>query len=125
MDYYKLDLTNSLINLEYICLEYKIPISILQDHKSKGDKTLVLTKKDNQFKEFARIDKDGNLFMEGDKIEQDDTFNIFYEDFTEFIDDIEPLELPVILEIDSILEKISKYGRNSLTMEEFDFLYKF
>ena len=39
--------------------------------------------------------------------------------------DMEELEIPVVLELDSILEKISKYGRNSLTMEEFEYLHKF
>ena len=32
------------------------------------------------------------------------------------------VELPVVLEVDSILDKIGKYGINSITKEEKDFL---
>ena len=34
------------------------------------------------------------------------------------------IELPVVLEVDSILDKIGKYGINSITKEEKDFLDK-
>ena len=36
--------------------------------------------------------------------------------------DIEVVQLPVVLEVDSILDKIGKYGINSITKEEKDFL---
>jgi hypothetical protein len=32
------------------------------------------------------------------------------------------IELPVVLEVDSILDKISKHGMSKITQEELDFL---
>lgn len=45
-----------------------------------------------------------------------------FETFVESVVDIEVVQLPVILELDSILDKIGKYGINSITKEEKDFL---
>ena len=45
-----------------------------------------------------------------------------FETFVESVVDIEVVQLPVVLELDSILDKIGKYGINSITKEEKDFL---
>jgi hypothetical protein len=44
------------------------------------------------------------------------------ETLVEKVVDIEVVKLPVVLEVDSILDKIGKYGINSITKEEKDFL---
>ena len=45
-----------------------------------------------------------------------------FETFVETLVDIEVVQLPVVLELDVILDKIGKYGINSITKEEKDFL---
>ena len=45
-----------------------------------------------------------------------------FETFVESMVDIEIVQLPVVLELDVILDKIGKYGINSITKEEKDFL---
>ena len=45
-----------------------------------------------------------------------------FETFVETVVDIEVVQLPVVLELDVILDKIGKYGINSITKEEKDFL---
>ena len=44
------------------------------------------------------------------------------ETLVEKVVDIEVVKLPVVLEVDYILDKIGKYGINSITKEEKDFL---
>jgi hypothetical protein len=44
------------------------------------------------------------------------------ETLVEKLVDIEVVKLPVVLEVDSILDKIGKYGINSITKEEKNFL---
>ena len=122
---FKIDLTKPLIQLEFIFSEYKIPLSLLQECKMNGDKVVVFTEDDDKnLIEFLRINKNDKVFV--DDIEIDGDFRMDDDpSFFEMIEDMEELELPVVLELDSILEKISKYGRNSLTMEEFEYLHKF
>ena len=45
-----------------------------------------------------------------------------FETFVETLVDIEVVQLPVVLELDVIFDKIGKYGINSITKEEKDFL---
>ena len=45
-----------------------------------------------------------------------------FEKFVESVVDIEVLQLPVVLNLDFILDKIGKYAINSITKEEKDFL---
>jgi hypothetical protein len=90
-----------------------------------GDKVVVFAEGDDKnLIEFLRINKNDKVFI--DDIEIEGEFRIGDDpSFFEMIEGMEELELPVVLELDSILEKVSKYGRNSLTMEEFEYLHKF
>jgi hypothetical protein len=121
---FKIDLTKPLIQLEFIFSEYKISLSLLHECKIKGDKVIVFSQEDGKLIEYLKVNKNNKILI--DDMEIDGEFKMDDEpSFFEMIEDIEELELPVVLELDSILEKVSKYGRNSLTMEEFEYLHKF
>lgn len=118
----RIDLTKPLIRLEYIFLEYGIPVSILYDIIDKEVVELFIEKKD-KFEIVFTVHSNGHLgFNDGSNFMMD-------KEEIEMIDDLrsfaENAEIPVVLDVDSILDKISKYGTNSLVKEEFDYLYNY
>jgi hypothetical protein len=48
--------------------------------------------------------------------------SVVKESIVEKLVDIEVVKLPIVLEVDVILDKISQFGINSITKEERDFL---
>lgn len=121
----RIDLTKSLIRLEYIFLEYGIPVSLLYDMNSKEVVELFLQKKsdNDKFEIVYAIHKNGFVTL------KDNSHYMMNEMEKEMINHVrifsENAEVPVILDVDSILDKISKYGTNSLVKEEFDYLYNY
>jgi hypothetical protein len=118
----RIDLTKPLIRLEYIFLEYGIPVSILYDMKDQGVVELFIEKKD-KFEVVFTVHSNGHLGL------NDGSNFMMDKEEIEMIDDVrsfaENAEIPVVLDVDSILDKISKYGTNSLVKEEFDYLYSY
>jgi hypothetical protein len=109
----KIDTTKSLLNLEFICKEYGLPLGKILEYKYLGCKEVILIKDSDSFNVFSyRLDN--KVYWFGVLIDGNDK-SIF--------SDIEFTELPIVLETDTILDKISKYGLNSLHIKEFDYLY--
>jgi hypothetical protein len=110
---YKIDLTKPLIQLEFICKEYGFPLDTILEYKYSGCREIAL-KDDGEFYVFS-YKKGNDVYWFDILVDKNGKFSIS--------DEIEFSELPIILETDVILDKISKYGLNSLHMTEFDYLY--
>ena len=119
----RFDIKKPLINLEYIFKEYGIPVSLLYDLKEKCSTELFLKKFDNSFEIVFSV-YDNNTI-----IDKDGCVTMIDDSDKEYISKIREMsinaEVPVILEMDSILDKISKYGTNSLVKEEFEYLFNY
>ena len=127
LEFFKLDLKESLLKLEYICLQKNIPISIVEDVKLNSDFTqLILFKEDGQFKEKAMIDMYGEVWIAGVPAKEwtKETTPI-YELLEETLRIIPFTKIDPETDLDAILDKINKWGMNSLLKEEFDFLYNY
>jgi hypothetical protein len=116
--YKRIDLNKSLMELEYLCLENNIPISIISDLKMKGC-------------EEVFFNRDGTVHAFSSKTEfnligvvhNHSEYSLAMLEFIRMLSD--DVKMDVILELDSILDKISKYGRNSLVKEEFEYLFNY
>lgn len=102
---------------EFICNQYDkkmddLGVALYKNMVFNEDIKMSLSKKD----------KDSLLKMKSTEFNTKVKKTILKESIVESVVDIEVIQLPVILELDSILDKISKYGINSITKEEKDFL---
>jgi hypothetical protein len=105
------------------CVAYELMYETILDFRKKTYAKLWLTK-DGVLIAF-------NLIKENDfEIDDYETIRLF----NKFLPELEsstkvyapkvyaPIKVPIILEVDAILEKISKYGIDGITIEERDFL---
>jgi hypothetical protein len=112
-----------------ICIEIS---KYNQDELSKMNKDLNLKRLDlNNFKRLEAvkiwISLDTEELVSFTFIEGGEDVLYFGDDYKKMFLDIKPFELPKklkFLSIDSILEKITKYGMESLTKDEKEFLDK-
>jgi hypothetical protein len=104
--------------LKNFCAEYNFSYEPLLNFKQKTYAKIWLTKKEGVCVAFTVIKN--NAF----DIEDFDTVRMFNLFLTE-LSVIKPYQVtvePVVLDVDTILEKIFKYGKDSLTLEEKNFL---
>jgi hypothetical protein len=126
--FFKLDITQSLLKLEYICLQKDIPFYIVKDLKLSPNNfsQVIIFKEDKEF-ESAVIDSDGEIWIAGvsEKFWNDERTTSVCEMLKETLDMIPFTEIEPEKDLDSILDKINKWGVNSLLEEEFKFLYNY
>lgn len=129
LEFIKIDLKQSLMKLEYICLQKDIPFHLVKDLKlGSGDFTqAILIKEGGQFKEGAAIDSKGEIWVSGAPAKDWNTEQtMFMYDMLKETFDMTPfIKIEPKKDLDSILDKISKWGINSLVEEEFEFLFKY
>jgi hypothetical protein len=103
--------------LKNFCAEYSVSYESLLDFKEKTYAKIWLTK-DRFCIAFTLIEN--NDF----EIEDFDTVRMFNQFLTELslIKSYQVTVEPVVLDVDTILEKIFKYGKDVLTIEEKNFL---
>jgi hypothetical protein len=127
-EFFKLDITQSLLKLEYICLQKDIPFYIVKDLKLSPNNfsQVIIFKEDKEF-ESAVIDSDGEIWIAGvsAKFWNDERTTSVCEMLKETLDMIPFTEIEPEKDLDSILDKINKWGVNSLLEEEFKFLYNY
>jgi hypothetical protein len=71
---------------------------------------------------LTKKDKDFLLKMKPTVFDTKVKKSVVKESIVEKLVDIEVVKLPIVLEVDVILDKISQFGINSITKEERDFL---
>lgn len=71
---------------------------------------------------LSKKDKDSLLKMKSTEFNTKVRKTTLKESIVERMVDIEVVQLPVVFEVDSILDKIGKYGIDSISKEEKDFL---
>jgi hypothetical protein len=71
---------------------------------------------------LSKKDKDFLLKMKPTVFDTKVKKSVVKESIVEKLVDIEVVKLPIVLEVDVILDKISQFGINSITKEERDFL---
>jgi hypothetical protein len=105
------------VELKDFCVLYDLMYETILDFKKKTYAKLWLTK-DGILIAF-------NLIKENDFVIEDyETVRLFNKFLPELsnVKVYEHIKEPIILEVDLILEKIFKYGKESLTIEEKNFL---
>jgi len=129
LEFYKLDLSQSLLKLEYICLQKNIPVCMISDLKSTKNnfKEIIVFKEEGVFKQKALIDKFGEIWIAGVPARDWNTEETMYvyEMLEETLKMIPFTEIEPEKDLDSILDKINKWGINSLLKEEFEFLFSY
>ena len=103
--------------LKEFCVGYNLMYDSILNLKERTYAKLWLTK-DGILIAFNLVEE--NIF-EIDDFETIRLFNKFLPELLA-VEVYEPVKIPIILEVDVILEKISKYGVDSITKEEKDFL---
>lgn len=124
----KINLKQSLLKLEYICVQKNIPFYIIENSKLYGDfSEIIFSNENGQFKEEALIDSYGDIWIDGINAKYcyiGETSHL-YEMTKESFNLIPFIEIEAEKDLDSILDKINKWGPNSLLDEEFEFLYNY
>lgn len=103
--------------LKNFCAEYNFSYEIILDFKEKTYAKIWLTK-DGVSVAFTLIKNNAFDIEDFDTVRM---FNVFLTELSLMKSYQVPVE-PVILDVDTILEKIFKYGKDSLTLEEKSFL---
>jgi hypothetical protein len=103
------DLTMWMIELEAICKEYSLDIDIITQNKTQGFKYLWIDTYSSKIIAYNYIGKDEIRIVE----------NVFNK---VKVLKTKKASIPVILDVDTILDKITEYGIDSLVQEEKDFL---
>lgn len=106
------------VEIKDFCTEYVLMYETILDFKKKTYAKLWLTK-DGILIAFNLIKEND---FEIDDYETVRLFNKFLPELESSTKVYSPIKEPIILEVDAILEKISKYGINHITTEERDFL---
>ena len=129
LEFYKLDLTQSLLKLEYICLQKNIRVCMITDLKSTKNnfKEIIIFKEGGVLKQKALIDTLGEIWVAGVPARDWNTKETMYvyEMLEETLKMIPFTEIDPEKDLDSILDKINKWGINSLLKEEFEFLFSY
>jgi hypothetical protein len=124
----KLDITQSLSKLEYICLYHNIPFYMIEKLKENSNTSKVILSKDgDKWIEKATIDKDNQLFIKGVNTKEFHSENTMYANqmLIDALNSLPEISIEPETDLDSILDKINKWGYNSLLEEEFKFLYNY
>jgi hypothetical protein len=132
----KIDLSESLLRLEYLCLEYNLPIDLIRDYKLLGFSYLVIGIDPNgKILGTEYIDRHGKSSNEEklsniiksifDSEHGDELSNTFRKYYLNYINRLEPIKPNPKSNLDDILDKINAYGINSLLKEEFEYLSKY
>jgi hypothetical protein len=122
LEFFKLDLTQSLIKLEYICLQKGIPLYLIEELKSDSNDfyKVIILKENGKFKKVI-IDSKDEIWISGVLARSwntDETMYV-YDMLKETLDLIPFTKIEPEKDLDSILDKINKWGANSLLEEEF------
>jgi hypothetical protein len=128
LEFFKLDLKESLLKLEYICLQKNIPIFLIENLKLNSKfAQVILFKEDGEFKENAMVDSNGEIWISGVPAKDWNTKETMptYDMLEETLRLIPFTKIDPETDLDAILDKINKWGMNSLLKEEFDFLYNY